>query len=362
MEDKGTKISYSSCSTFKECPVKYYNSRKYRMKLEASAFAFGAAVEAGCNVLLSKGSLEEALTTFATQWHTRPANSFDEAKQVFDSDDIFYYNSDLDLRLLGEDENKQLNVLHKELFGKEVGFGQAANLAETFQDLIKQGTNLDDNQRKFYHRVLWYCCLKRGELLVKEFHNGIMPEVEEVLAIQKPIEITNDEGDRAVGFIDCILKLKGYDKPVVCDIKTAGRPYEAHNLGSSDQLKLYATAEQLTHIAYLVLLKSIKINKFCNNCGAKRENYRKTVCEVCNKGKYALEEPEAQHQIMVRQLSPHESEDVLHDFTNVLTAIKNEVRWKNPSSCMNYGTRCEYYDSCWNGKKLEELENLKERK
>lgn len=355
-----TRISYSSVNTFKQCPTKYYHSKKYRMKLQASAFAFGAAVEDGVDVLLQGGTFAQAAKKFKDSWKVRPANRWEDARPVLDSEDIFYYNSDYDSKLLTKTDQTLLRTWWAERF--DIGLEDPIKMADTYQAKIKGGEQLEEGERWFYHRVLWMCCRRRGLYMLQAFERDILPEITDVIAIQKEISMTNADGDQTMGFIDYVLKIKGIEEKIIFDLKTSGKYYEEHDLDTSDQLRIYSAAEDTPRIGYLVLHKNIKHSASCDSCGTPRaKGSRKVNCETCGKGKYKAYTHEGTTQILTKKLTKSEIDDVLHDFSDVLAAIKNEVRWKNPSSCHNFGTRCEFYDVCWGGKKLEELEHLKKK-
>src|SRR5690606_37128051 len=112
----------------------------------------------------------------------------------------------------------------------------------------------------------------------------IYPEIEEIISIQKPISIINEEGDEVVGFIDFILKIKGIEGPIIFDLKSSGRKYEEHKLDTSDQLRIYAASENINNIGYIVLLKQLEKTRSCHSCGAIKVNARLKNCESCKKG------------------------------------------------------------------------------
>lgn len=359
---KNITISYSKVSNFKACPQKYYLLDSYQVKITASAFPFGNAVEAGIDALLAKKPLEEARKTFAERWKTAPENKWEAEKQIYDSEDVFYYASDYDEYLISEEDEVQVNTWKKELLPDSKETWDA--LIAEFQGRVKNNSYLDPALRKFAHRVIWTCCLRRGEIMLEAFKEQLLPEIEEVIANQEWINVSNEDGDKLVGKLDLILKLKGYDRPVLIDLKTAGKFYSEHDLNTSDQLSSYAASKKLDLIGYMVVLKNIKHEKMCNTCNRVRENNRKTNCEdekSC-KGKYTKVRHYGETQILVRELRKGEAQEVLEDFSDVLVAIKNGVNWKNPGSCFDFNKKCDFYDFCWNGKKIEDLPGVVKKK
>lgn len=337
------KISYSGVNDFKSCPKKYYLKKQYRLKYEASAFAFGSAVESGVTALLEGKDLKKAYEVFSKEWETRPANKWEGAKPIKGNTDVFFYKSDFDKKLL---DNPKDSKFVEEVFEK-----------------LKDDKKISEEDQLRYNELMWESCNKRGFYLLEAFQRDFMPHIKEVIACQREISIPNEEGDEVVGFVDYILKLEvdGQEKTYVVDLKTAGAPYDTHKLDTSDQLRIYSAALDIPSVAYMVLLKKLSYNTFCDKCGHKRENYRLKNCSECSKGKYSISEPYAATQFLCTDLKNEDMGDTLHDFSEVLTAMKNGIEWKNPESCHRFGTVCEFYQHCWGRKPLEELENLKKK-
>ena len=357
-----TRISYSSVNDFKECPTKMYNKKKYSMIKQSSALAFGSAIEAGVEALLTGNTIDEAIDIFHEHWHTRPANKWEGARQIFDSEDIFYYASDYDKNLLDVEAFDLFNEWYREInidppkdYFKFVGEIQTA---------FKKEEEVTDEDRRLYHRIMWYCVNTRGPYMIEAFARDIMPNIEELLSCQKDVLIKNKDGDKVTGFIDFIAKYKDIKGPVVWDLKSAGRFYESHNIDSSDQLRVYAVSEDIRTVGYWVLIKSLKHKKFCTKCDHERAgaDFRKKNCTQNGcKGKYEVIRTEGLTQVLTKTLTQADVDDVMEDFSEILMAIKNGLKWKNANSCFNYGTKCEFYDNCWAGKALSELKHLKKR-
>lgn len=359
---KGTTISYSKVSTFKACPQKHYLTEEYKIELTSAALPFGNAVEAGVDLLVQKKTLDEAKARFREWWFKAPANYWEGEKQIFDSDNVFYYANDYDEHLItSEDEPKvaewkqELLPESKETWDEIVG---------KFQGQVKNDSYIDPKERKFAHRIMWLCCLKRGQIMLEAFHDQLLPEIVEVIATQKWTSVKNSDGDKLVGKIDYIFRLKGYDKPVLTDLKTAGKFYTNHDLDTSDQLGIYAAAEKLDLIGYMVVLKNVKHERRCDKCDQLRENARKQKCEnekaKCD-GRYSKIKSYGETQILVRPLRDGEAKEVLNDFSDVLLAMKNQVNWKNPGSCFAFNKQCEFYEFCWKGKPLDQLPGIKKK-
>lgn len=356
-----TRISYSGADTFKECPQKFWNQKTHKMRSESSAFGFGSAFESGVEVLLEGGKLEDAIAVFQEEWHTKPENRWEGQKQLFDSEDVFFYQSDFDSYLFGDEEQKLLSEWYQEIYGKTPQV-DVVEWAEKLWKDVADGNAIDKKDTRFMHRTGWLCHNLRGPLMIAAFQRDILPQIEEVIDMQKEILVENDEGDEVTGYIDFIVKLKNVTGKVIMDLKSAGKFYEEHDVLASDQLGIYALSEGIRKIGYWVVLKKIQYEVKCDKCGHIRDNGRLKNCAVDKcKGKYTIRTPYCGTQILTRDLTDEFLESIKRDYSEVLMAIKNKLVWKNKKSCFNFGTRCEFYDHCWKNVPLDELATVKKK-
>lgn len=353
------RLSYSKVAMYKDSPHHYWCSLTHEPIMQASAFAFGAAFEAGVTALLEGKTLEEASQIFETEWHTRPANKWEDERQIFDSQTIFFYQSDYERDILEKEDLKQIDKWFLELV-KDVK-ADSLEYAENLFDRIKNNEKLSDNDRIFMNRVFWISCKKRGPLMLKAFKEQLMPEIEEVIAAQKPIALETEDGNVITGYIDYIVKLKGHSKPIIMDLKSAGRPYDQHQLISSDQLGIYALAEDLNTVGYWVVLKKVTFETSCDKCGHLRTNSRKTKCESCETGKYTVKTPKVGTQTLIHEITAKRLEIIAKDYSEVMTAVANGLDWRNPKACVAYNTHCDFYENCINGKDLDDIPTLRRR-
>jgi hypothetical protein len=374
---KPIKLSYSAANAFKACPTKYYLSRKYVTTGKKSFFSFGTAVESGVTVLFKGGTIEQAIAEFDRNWETENVDQPARSSPIFDSPEMDYFKSDLDEPLL-ENHFEILEDWRKEL---------VPDLGENDKNIPKwkvalsnisackdRGEMLPDNEKKFSNRVHWLSLAERGALMLRTFNDEVMPDFEKLVEVdgkpgcQLKISISNADGDEVMGYVDYVVKFKSREKAVVLDCKTAAAEYVTHNLQTSEQLKTYASALSAKigslDVGYLVLVKKLKAGKMsCDVCGhvrpygSKARNCTKKDC----KGSYSKPELKASCQLLIRSLSESELDDQMEDYSNVLTAVKNNINFKNPNSCMQYGQKCEFYDHCWYGKDLKKISNLKSK-
>lgn len=345
------RISYSSVRRYKECAEKYFLYKKYSPKVMGSSLPFGKALDLAVESLLDAfksenlTNLEDYQNLFDRLWHDLPPDNYNPSPTpVKDNLDFSYYLSDYDPNLVpdGYDLDYFLEVQAK----------------------IKSGKAVDEEDQKEFNHVSWLCLRAKGKLMLEAFWNEILPEIEEVVSTQEEINMENDQGDGKIGYIDCVLKLKGDDKPTIFDLKTAGRAYDVHTLETSEQLIGYLAAKEelnTDQVGYIVLLKKMKTEKTCNECGHVQENYRKRNCTECEKGKYTKIRPYAETQLLTTTVSTDKIEGLLEDESNIVTAIKNNIRFKNSASCTLYNRKCEYYDHCWNNTNLDDIKSITKR-
>ena len=241
------KTSYSSIRDFKECPRKWALKREWEQVMKSSALFFGSTVEAGIDVLIETGDIGKAYGEFKKQWHTRPENRYEGARQLFDSNDIFYYASDYDSKLLTHYNLKVTKMWYNEIFEDDGTDQDPLGYADVIADMIKKGESITDAQRKFYHRVVWLCCRQRGMLMIKAFQDNILPNIEAVEGMQVETSITSEDAE-VVGFVDYIAKMQGQDGYAIVDLKSSGKFYEAHELDTSDQLRSSAVKSRIRTI------------------------------------------------------------------------------------------------------------------
>ena len=84
-------------------------------------------------------------------------------------------------------------------------------------------------------------------------------------------------------------------------------------------------------------------------------------CKKCGEGEYSKSSLRGETQLIVKEYQETELDDLLDDYMNVAVAIKNEVNYKNPANCTQYGRQCEFYDVCWRRKDPSKIEHLEDK-
>lgn len=339
----------------------HYNHRLVS-RYKGSSLYFGSALDAGINELLLGKSLKEAKSIFIDNWTVGKDNDFSEI-QLKENEDIVYSASDFDRDLLSESDE----------------------VDEEYFDQIKEKKsqvgwpNLESEERKYFNRVNWICLLKKGLIMIEAYKDQLLPKFKKVLAIQKQVELKNDDGDSIIGYVDLIAELHD-GRIAVIDNKSAAREYDEDSVTKSPQLSLYKTILNetgefnVTCAGFAILLKNLDktIKKTCNSCdfvAEKGSTHKTCYAEIGKKrcgGEWTREvEFEGKSQFVLDEISDAVENMVLENINVINTSIKNDIYPRNFNNCKTkYGTLCPYYQKCWHGndEELIQLPIKKEEK
>ena len=197
--------------------------------------------------------------------------------------------------------------------------------------------------------------------MIGAFKEQFLPKITKVISTQQRGDIKDAEsGDSIMGFIDMVLEIEGYDKPIIFDLKTAARPYDQTSIDLTEQLTLYAKMKgadfNTNLVGYVVLVKNIKkeVVGFCKTCNNKKLSRHKTCnAEIkgvrCNGEWDETIELKPEVQVLVKEKSQEEMDNLMESYGNIICAMKNNIVYKDVSKCANwYGGKCPYYDACHN--------------
>ena len=192
-----------------------------------------------------------------------------------------------------------------------------------------------------------------------------MPLIKKVIYIQKKVILKNKAGDNIDAYVDTQIIFKDNSHAHIMDNKTSNYDYEEDSVITSPQLSLYCYLEELDHAGFFVLKKKpIKtIVKTCKKCGVIKEaSSRVKTCAEDIKGKRCLGEfhisktMEMDIQI-IRDKIPYETQEMV---LTVMDAAIKDIKTKrfvpNFSFCQHKYGYCEFYDKCWKGKELKEID------
>lgn len=337
------KISHSGRGKYDHCPMMYrlHYVDKIRPAGTTSALLFGSAIDKACELYIKERHGFRERETFKQAWKEQEINGTLTELQC--CTEIEYSSADFDADVLIESDNE---YIIKDTIYKSVS------------DLVKAG---QDKERIAYAN--WISLYRKGNMLVKAFCNWVDENVEEVLGTQVPIELEDGDGNQVTGFADFVIKVYGYDKPILVDLKTTARYYQKGSVKESEQLALYyfylkqTKFPDMERAAFLVLSKNIKKNKVktCKSCGAVTNSTHKT-CNATVNGKRCNGEfdvvmnPEATVQYIHDEIDQTFIDETIDKFNVTVVNIEAGNFEKNLEGCnAYYGRECPYKKYCQSG-------------
>jgi hypothetical protein len=361
------RLSHSAATKFQQCPraYKFHYIDRLRPKIQSAALLFGSAVDAACGALL-KNEGKDPVRIFTYMWNFSDINS--ERTYLPTCTRIAYSKSDFDIELISAKHREKLAELYTSDWEADLNLileKQKKKVAFKFWSL----------EEKTLYNHACHCVLHaKGLLMIEAVKTKVLPQITEVLATQKYVKLKNDGGDEVIGFADLICRYKGFDKPVIFDVKTSSIEYEEDSVLTSSQLSLYVHAlssefENTRTAGYIVLSKHVQKNrkKTCESCGFDGTGTRFKTCNndiggVRCDGKWQEKlDPEVRVQIITDDI-PVQTEDlVLENIDDINIAIKSGTFIRNLGSCVMGWGKCSYYDLCYHGKE-DDLVKLESKK
>lgn len=354
------KTSYSQNNTYKDCPKHWYMLYKegWEGKIEGSSLYFGSAIDAGVTAMLD--GQPDWLQVFYDRWNK--SWNFGKSVVIFDNADITYGYKDFDEYVL---EDKDFQTL--DTWAQQLNLGTKPTKEECialFKDIAAKKKNPyknpTANEMIFYNRASWLSMKRKGKILLNSFHTQFFPKIKRVIATQQRAQIQDPHtGDTITGFIDMVLEIDGYDKPIIFDLKTAGQPYSQQDIDLTQQLTLYSAMKSGDYntdlVGYVVLCKNIPKDTVstCKTCGNIKNSSHKTCNALDANGKRCGGDwdektvPKPEVQVLVEKKDVNQINDLLIDYGNIILAMKQEIVYKNTSKCTNwYGGICPYFNAC----------------
>lgn len=330
-------LSHSARGKYDTCAKMYYNHyiEKIRPVGTTSALTFGSAIDKACENYILERNPYHAKNIFKQDW---------ELIKEQDHTQIEYHNNDFDHELLLQSDNEYI---------------VQDTVYTSVSDLVKAG---QEKERIAYAR--WVSLYRKGNLLVDAFMKWVDENVEEILGTQVTIELEDGEGNKVPGLADFVIKVHGYDKPILVDLKTSARFYDRNSVKESEQLGLYyfylkqTKFPDMERAAYLVLNKQIKKNrvKTCLKCGHVTTGREQTCAEGgkgksrCN-GDFSVDiTPEVVVQYIHDEIPEGFIQDTINKFNISVEGIKANKFEPCWDACDNYyGRKCPYYEFCRSG-------------
>jgi RecB family exonuclease len=311
------KLSHTKIETFKQCGEKFnlhYNERLRETRIHSPLF-FGSAFDTAIETLLlnkKNGTNDDAYAAFDKRLSFTTLNN--EVISIKSSTAPIYLKADFDVRLLNDEDKKQLDIDPEAIadFYEDIRQTLQAELPVSTEDLIE------------FNKMNWLALRRKGHLMIKSFQEHTLDRIKEVISTQRAVTLTNDEGDSIVGFIDLIVKWED-DSIIVFDIKTSSRKYGERSAIESQQLTIYGEHEGIHKVGFIVLLKTLKSD---------RKTKEVTIAEP---------------QIIISDLDPTLQEKVFAEIAEIGYKIKTNQFEKNWDGCFSFGRKCQYYNYCRSG-------------
>lgn len=171
----------------------------------------------------------------------------------------------------------------------------------------------------------WGNMREKGKILLEAYHSEVMPQIKEVLAVQKKIEIKNPQGDIIIGYVDLIVVWND-GRRILFDNKTSGMKYDSDAVTVGDkakQLALYYEALKeemsLDAVGFIVLEKEIR-----------------------------KKDPRTRIQILIDEIPEELIDETFAEFEHVLQGIRLGQFPSNHPNCNQFYGNCicnNYYPS-----------------
>lgn len=360
-----SNLSYTSINTYATCGQKY--KLRYRDNLRSkyfhAALAFGSAIDASLNMLLTTKDLDKANKEFDKSWNFQWVNK--KYVSVPKYTEIVYAEADYDAELLDENDFIKLEALRYELSTPTL------NYENILQEKKKIGwDNLSVEKKQVFNYSNWLSLRHKGLIMLESYSKKILPRIKEVLAVQKETFLENDAGDKIVQYLDLIVTWED-GRNILFDNKTSSRDYDNDQAARSPQLISYYSGAKaqykLDSVGFIVLKKNINKNKIkiCSSCGFDGSRNKNRTCnntigkKRCNAPWKITIDPECYMQVIINDVTATAENLVLDSFHEANEGIKKEHFYKNLSACKSGPIVCEFYNLCWFGNRDEVVDITK---
>lgn len=351
MSEKKRHLSYSAVSRYLTCGKNYehYYINKIREKTASSFLAFGKAIDNALNVVLEDFKKNKTVSvdykkTFDEYWHTIEING----NEYFlpDCTLVGYAKYEFIYELLTKEDKKALRVHIQEL---DPAYSDILldKVVPILQDK-KSAKIITDEEHRLLNLFHWHSARRKAHGMLDAYVREILPNLSDVVEIQKNIKFTTEDDRELIGVIDFIGVSNKYGNKIIIDNKTSRRKYSIDQLYDSRQLALYSVHEQIDYVGFAIMVKEPKFikEKFCEGCDIYLET-RKKRCEVCKEEYAVKEKPVFYTQFLMGKLDESFKKVTMDNFTEVKEAIDKKVFVKNLDKCKNmYGAVCPYYNLC----------------
>lgn len=270
------KVSNTKVDLYTQCPAKYKFNYIDKLKADVTStpLLFGSAMDHALNYILE--SIRDKI-----EW------SIDTAKEKF-------------IEKMNEWSGQNRLDFFKNEAPEEL--------------LVSLNPNNPEHQE-----LVWNNIVMRGLASIDVYVKEVLPQIDEVIEVQKSGSIKNEEGDELVFVVDFVAKMKD-GRTVLLDNKTASSRYPKNKVVKSQQLSLYLESYPEIKLAgYIVLIKNPEKEKGLT------------------------------YQILIDEIPEETKQESFDKVVQVLDNIKAEKFEKNEKSCWAFGKKCSYWNYCKNG-------------
>jgi len=250
-------LSNSQINTFTDCNRKWYIDKVQRIRPAylSSPLYFGSIIDETIEHILLKKEGSH-LDTFYEKLNNFQVNGSDK-KMPDDLLSVRFGAGDVDANLV---EQKHVNDACDRL---KIDILDRDEFLEYCKQKRKRKSALDPIEQYLFNHIAWVSVEQKGLMIVAKLAEWIEENVAEVHSVQKKIEISNENGDSFIGFLDFVVSLK-CGKKVLMDLKTSSNPnayYPEDSAAKSVQLGIYSQQEDIKDVAYLVADKKIRVRE-----------------------------------------------------------------------------------------------------
>lgn len=322
-------LSNSQIDTYTTCQRKWFldKVKKLRPSFKASPLYFGGAIDSALEhyLLKKEGSYRRAFSDAMRNFEVNGV----EKQLPKDILDVRFGAGDCDDKLIDqellEDYCDSLGLEHI----------VAKDYLEYCKQQRKKKKALEETEQKLFNYCAYLTLQAKGLMLLEKLTEWLDENVAEVISVQKKIEITNENGDKFIGYLDFVVKMKD-DRKLLIDLKTSSNPklyYPTDSATKSRQLGIYSQEEGVKDVAYLIADKKIRVR-----------------------------DPKVRLSFVEGVITEEHLDDIFAEIEEVTEEIKEKLPQgekafaKNLDSCGQFGG-CQYRGFCQYGSKkgLEEV-------
>lgn len=367
------RLSHSAVTHFARCPqsYKYHYIERLRHVNQSAALLMGSAIDKATEFLMQNPT-GDAVSVFLKHWNFAEINNVET--YLPEATNIVYAESDFDDDLLSPEDWTKIQTVIESAYEDSPQESPQTFVSKIYGIKGNVGfDNLSQQMKKILNYANWLSLRAKGILMLKAVERDFLPNITKIHSTQEKIELTNEE-DSIIGYVDLVASWKGYDKPIILDVKTSARKYDEKNsVIMSPQLSLYLHSltekyDNTRYAGYLVINKNIKKNrvKICSVCRYDGSGARHKTCSNEIEGKRCGGEwketmnCEATTQVIIDKI-PEQTENIVMENMGLINeSIKNGVFHRNLNACLQ-PFPCTFVEKCYrdSNKDLIVVENKK---